>query len=454
MKRMLTLAVLLLISMVVKAQEGDPTAPAVQIALNESYTGGKIVATPGKPADDGSVVVTLTVTPDEGYYIKKTDIIVVLTRPAEAAGTRDEVPSIAEGIALGGEEPKDLTKPRDYTFTVEAGFGAWVKEAKFRSSNELYDISSGDKSSNVSWKFDEEKGVMTIKGEGSTKDFTAEADPFYMRDQILSVVIEKGVTSLGANIFKGCTNLASIKIENASKIITLGEDAIPANERMKLDVPANLLNEYKITKGWGDLPSVAIDSEEKIELKGFTFGAKNAYDTYAFDGDDGIIVPSILKAYAITDITDDGLVLTPVTTLPKGEAVLVYNKEHKDIETYYTAGTTEPLKTSSLLRVAGTGGQDVKLGEAYLLHNDVFYFSQEGTIPEGRIYLTMPKSEVSKSRSMYALNGGDGSTAIDSLRFMGTEEEPVWYSLDGRKLNTMPTKKGVYIKNGKKVVIK
>ena len=55
---------------------------------------------------------------------------------------------------------------------------------------------------------------------------------------------------------------------------------------------------------------------------------------------------------------------------------------------------------------------------------------------------------------MYALNGGDGSTAIDSLRFLGTEEEPVWYSLDGRKLNTMPTKKGVYIKNGKKVVIK
>ena len=29
-----------------------------------------------------------------------------------------------------------------------------------------------------------------------------------------------------------------------------------------------------------------------------------------------------------------------------------------------------------------------------------------------------------------------------------------WYSLDGRKLNVLPTRKGIYIKNGKKFVIK
>ena len=29
-----------------------------------------------------------------------------------------------------------------------------------------------------------------------------------------------------------------------------------------------------------------------------------------------------------------------------------------------------------------------------------------------------------------------------------------WYTLDGRKLDERPTKKGVYINNGKKVVVK
>ena len=33
-------------------------------------------------------------------------------------------------------------------------------------------------------------------------------------------------------------------------------------------------------------------------------------------------------------------------------------------------------------------------------------------------------------------------------------EADAWYSLDGRKLDGKPSAKGMYIKNGKKVVIK
>ena len=36
----------------------------------------------------------------------------------------------------------------------------------------------------------------------------------------------------------------------------------------------------------------------------------------------------------------------------------------------------------------------------------------------------------------------------------GEAAAAAWYTLDGRKLDKMPTKKGVYIKNGKKVIIK
>ena len=36
----------------------------------------------------------------------------------------------------------------------------------------------------------------------------------------------------------------------------------------------------------------------------------------------------------------------------------------------------------------------------------------------------------------------------------GTVNDDSWYTVDGRKLNGMPTKKGIYVKNGRKVVVK
>ena len=52
---------------------------------------------------------------------------------------------------------------------------------------------------------------------------------------------------------------------------------------------------------------------------------------------------------------------------------------------------------------------------------------------------------------------GDGETTgiMSTTDFTDyTEKSDAWYNLDGRKLSGQPTKKGVYIQNGKKVVIK
>ena len=68
----------------------------------------------------------------------------------------------------------------------------------------------------------------------------------------------------------------------------------------------------------------------------------------------------------------------------------------------------------------------------------------------------------------FVLNFGDGTTSLSeelrvkSEEFLSPEGESVarnataagWYTLDGRKLQGKPTKKGLYIHNGKKVVIK
>lgn len=467
MKRIWTVAMLAIVSTVAMAQEEGETPqteekPAVQVDLNESYAGGKVEVTNyGDPKEDGSLVVTITVTPnvtpDESYIIAKDDIVVVLTRATSQ--TRDDNPSIAEPLELGGDDPEDLSTKRDYTFTVPFGFGAWVKEANFSKVETpvTNDISKDDGSkapSSVTWDYAE--NVLSIKGTGATRDFTAEDIPWKDNlTNITSVVIDKDVTSLGAGIFADCSNLTSITIANAKQVLTLGEGAIPANDGLEIDVQGNLYNEYMITDGWKDLKIVSANAEK---IEGFSFTADNDYD--AFIAKDAVQVPSVLKAYIITGIDGNGLTLTPVTEIPAGEVVLLFT-EHQEISDFYTVltGSEDKPNANNLLKVVTEEkGKDVKLGDVWLLYNDVFYYTQAGTIPQNGIYLAKPEEKpVEKARSYYPINPQGEKTAIMTLRTDGTiatTPQKGWYSLDGRKYDTIPTRKGIYIKDGKKIVIK
>ena len=63
MKKIWTIAMLTMVSSMASAD--------VVIDVNDSYPGGTVSTSQSEPADDGSVVVTLTVTPADGYEIAK-----------------------------------------------------------------------------------------------------------------------------------------------------------------------------------------------------------------------------------------------------------------------------------------------------------------------------------------------------------------------------------------------
>lgn len=444
MNKIWTLALLTMVSTVASAE--------VVIDV-ESFTGGKIEASQGGPADDGSVVVTLTVTPDDGYEIAKSDIKVVPTIPAQ---TRDGNPDLAEPYELNGEDPEDLTTERKYTFTVMAGFGAWVKEATFHqvetpTDNDISKDDGSKSPSQVTWEYDADSKALHINGTGATRDFTTEDLPWESNlSDITSVVIEKGVTSLGANIFAGCTKLTLITIENGEKVLELGEGAI--DQGIEIDVPGNLYNEYKTTDGW---KALSVISKSAVDMTGVAFSDNNQYDTFVNTEKD-LMVPSVLSAYVISNITADGLELTKVDVIPAGVPVLVFSETLKG-DGFKTATGTAGEKPSNLLNVVTKDeGIDVKLGQVWMLYNDTFYYTQAGTIAKGGIYLAKP-STAEKARSSYPLGSRGGTTSIATLTTdgqLGLSGNSAWYGLDGRKYETMPTRKGIYIKNGRKVVIK
>ena len=110
--------------------------------------------------------------------------------------------------------------------------------------------------------------------------------------------------------------------------------------------------------------------------------------------------------------------------------------------------------TGSYYRFVGSTVQD-NTANIYSLNEDGNLFvlnSSKGSAPF-RAFFKPGIFDVSvTSLSMGSVTGG--TTSIDDLPSTFDHESGDWYSIDGRRLNGMPTQKGVYIKNGKKTIIK
>ena len=110
---------------------------------------------------------------------------------------------------------------------------------------------SGSCGDGVTYTFVESTHTLTIS---KTGDGTGEMDNsiFYNRNDIYTVIIESGVTSIGNNAFIGCTNLTSVII--GPKVTSIGDDAF---------------------KGCTNLTSVTIGSKVTSIGKGAFYECKN-----------------------------------------------------------------------------------------------------------------------------------------------------------------------------------
>ena len=90
----------------------------------------------------------------------------------------------------------------------------------------------------------------------------------------------------------------------------------------------------------------------------------------------------------------------------------------------------------------------------YILYEDLFY----ELLPDDDTSVSACKAVLRRTSEAQArsLTIGDATTAIDRASIVRSEDSSTddWYSLDGRKLDGKPTRKGLYIRNGQKVVIR
>ena len=116
---------------------------------------------------------------------------------------------------------------------------------------------------NLYWSLNEETGVLTIFGEGEMYNYAdndANRVPWYSnKENITSVTIEEGVTSIGNSAFADCTGLTSIEIP--SSVTSIGESAFnycPGLTSIEISSSVTSIGDYAFE--YCDLTSIEIPS--------------------------------------------------------------------------------------------------------------------------------------------------------------------------------------------------
>lgn len=180
-----------------------------------------------------------------------------------------------------------------------------------------------------------------------------------------------------------------------------------------------------------------------------------------FDSDDG----SNMLFYVADEIADDGrLHIQRVWYVDAGKGVLIHRTKSdygscdlQRVESIPSNDSDNDRYKDNML-VGVTTDTKIDASEEkktnYILKDGAFHPTSGGTIKANRAYLQIPTT-AARGGSLF-IDFPDEETGMapvqaENLKADGGDE---WYTISGCKLNAKPTARGLYIKNGKKYIIK
>ena len=172
------------------------------------------------------------------------------------------------------------------------------------------------------------------------------------------------------------------------------------------------------------------------------------YSDASYTADENTIV---YTAKVNSDKTKAILTKVADNTIPAGNAVLLKSTNKTAVLTY-ADGVSGTLEDNEL---QGTSTPITTPANTYMLvkgNNGVGFYHWTGeTIPAGRGYLTLSSAAGAPSFLSFGI-GSDDNTGIEALE-LTTEDDGIIYDLAGRRLTIAP-RQGIYVKNGKKYIVK
>lgn len=198
--------------------------------------------------------------------------------------------------------------------------------------------------------------------------------------------------------------------------------------------PTGAVN-YAVSDG---TPGIADADKKTIVLSTVT----RISDTEAITTDlGGICYAGIPTIISCKDATGAEAVIPQLRFDPKNDADVPPTPDSR-----FKGTTTDKVITSSdVCYVLNTQGQFI------LTYVTDAMPAVDKTLKAHRCYIDMSGSTAAP---VLSLVDGSGTTSLENVRWQTDDEVGEWFTLDGRKLSAKPTTKGLYIFNGKKVVVR
>lgn len=290
---------------------------------------------------------------------------------------------------------------------------------------------------------------------------------FYMEVGITDVTLPSTLTAIATDAFGECENIETITC-NATAPPTLGDGsagsedyvfyvpnedgsaALPIPTVSAVYVPAASVDTYKAAAGWSAYDA-KIQGYNNI-LTANTAGDGVYWATY-YNGSANIQVAGGTKVYkgkingSKIDLTEvaDGIITT-------GNAVVLKSTGSKIALCTAASASADDYSNNDL-----KGGTSVEAGKVpYTLANGtngVGFYKYTGALDGNKAHLEIASG--SSAPEFFGFDDTDVQTSIENAQCsIVNVQSDVWYTITGVKLNGVPTSKGVFINNGRKVVIK
>lgn len=266
---------------------------------------------------------------------------------------------------------------------------------------------------------------------------------------IESITIPSSVHSIGEEAFFGSNNI-TIKLESKKPIWL--DDRIFYGWATTLLVPRGSKSAYESAANWKDAKTIIEYADPRFDV---TLGAE--YGTFCSTADLDFTDVERLKAYAVTGYSPSSgkVTLTRVTKVPAGTGVVlkgtagtdytIPEANETDILSNLLVGTTEDVELSS------TEGTKTN----FILANDdekgigFYAVSSTGSLKAGKAYLQLPTSALPAAARSLTIEFDDQTADVESITTAVTTDGHM-HDLRGQRVSA-PTK-GIYIRNGKKIV--
>jgi hypothetical protein len=233
--------------------------------------------------------------------------------------------------------------------------------------------------------------------------------------------------------------------EGNAKVYNAG-DKIAVRESTKLNV-------YLYVKGDSGKTHKTEVIERQYEIKDIPLAVTdddfhNHWATY-YNNNGNVALPEdkTIGAYIASGVGENSVTVTQIKSIPKGVPVFLNN------ETTTTTGNTDV--TNNMLRHAD---EDIAVsainGMVYGLYNGMMK-RVHGTISAGKNYLLIPVATqpAGAPQLTIVIDGEESVTSVNNVKNKNAEVAGQYYDLTGRKLQQEPSKNGIYLKNGRKVIV-